>query len=1183
MTRFYLFPAWFGYQVFFSTHQRTKAARYPLLFSAQPNFRRWFTLLLISLPLLAVAQGPSLLWQKVLGGTAYERFQSITASPDGGYVVAGYTASTDGDVSGGHGNNDYWVVKLDAAGNLLWQKTFGGTGDDRATAITASPDGGYVVAGYTASTNGIVTGNHGGDDYWIVKLDASGNLLWQKTFGGTQDDQANAITASSDGGYVVAGQAMSRNGDVSGNHGLDDYWIIKLDASGNLLWQKTLGGTSTDQANAITASSDGGYVVAGQAMSRNGDVSGGHGSYDYWIVKLDASGNLLWQKAFGGTQDDFAQAITGSPDGGYVVTGELRSTDEDVVGNHGGFDAWVIKLDASGNLLWQKALGGTGNDYNQAITTSLDGGYTVAGYSQSTNGDASGNHGSMDCWVVKLDAAGNLLWQKMLGGTGWDTAQTLLRTPDGELVVAGVTGSDNGDVSGGYSGDDTWVFKLGLPPTISGLAVNSSTICPDDVVTFTATVGDVTGSYGYTLTNGSTTINGTTSSLAFSQTLVISDSGSQSFSLVVSTTGGFSVAVKALTVGHPDYQPLVDFYNSTNGAGWTTKTNWLTGCDPCSWYGVGCTNGRVTTLLLSYNQLSGPIPESLANLTNLQYLDLQGNQLTDGIPASFSALTSLTYLRLTNNPLGGEIPAGLGKLTSLTYLELVNNQLSGEIPTSLSALANLTTLNLGVNGLQGEIPVGLGALTNLKTLNLVYNRLSGPVPASVSNLTKLESLGLQYNYLSGCYPSSLTALCGVINNSFYNNDGLPGGGSQAAFNTFCATGQGSDAFVPTATANSSTATVGDVVSLSTSGGSSYNWTAPTGVLLSNTNSNVVSATLTATGVKTFTVVVGQGGSCNQTATVSVTATAVLPTISGFAGTSGTVCAGNVTTFTATVGNLVGNYSYTLTSGNNQTSGTSSSSVFSQTLVVSGSGDPSVSLVVISNNQSASATTTVTIDSKPTLSINPTSTTLTAANPTASLTAIGTGTFIWSTGTASPAISVTSSGTYSVTLTSPSGCTASASVPVIGSDLTINLDLPQANFGLTGATAIGNFVVNVFEVGGLPTSSGNVRITVTAPIGYTLAFPPSLTTIQVSGGSAKSVNNAQWTVLTNLANRQITLMMTSGTFIGAGGESSLGFILTRTNASSGSTSSITVNVVDDLTREYDGNLLNNGYARIITGL
>ncbi|QDK81931.1 hypothetical protein EXU85_26305 [Spirosoma sp. KCTC 42546] len=254
-----------------------------------------------------------------------------------------------------------------------------------------------------------------------------------------------------------------------------------------------------------------------------------------------------------------------------------------------------------------------------------------------------------------------------------------------------------------------------------------------------------------------------------------------------------------------------------------------------------------------------------------------------------------------------------------------------------------------------------------------------------------------------------------------------------------------------------------------------------------------------------------------------------------------------------------------------------------TAVVNNAG---VYSVTVTNASGCFSVTTITISSGlavPSLSINPSSSILTVASPTASLSATGTGTFFWSTGETSPTISVTTSGVYSVTLTGPSGCTASTSASVAGPDLALILLLPQANFAAAGT--VGEFVVNLFEVGGLPTSSGKVTITLTAPLGYTLAFPNSLTSINISGGSQNpvTVNNTQWSLINSLDDRQLTLTMNNGAFIGGGSQSSIGFQITRTNANSGSVASLTVNVADDLTMTYDGNLLNNVYARIISGL
>ena len=366
-------------------------------------------LILIALFIFAFsnAQAPAIQWQKTLGGTGTDYARSIQPTPDGGYIVTGYTNSTNGDVTGNHGNDDYWVVKLNPSGTIQWQKTLGGTGDDGAYSIQPTTDGGYIVAGTTDSNDGDVTGNHGGfADYWVIKLNPSGTIEWQKPLGGTDYDLAYSIQPTPDGGYIVAGTTNSNDGDVTGNHGGPDCWVVKLNPSGTIEWQKTLGGTSDDDIQSIQPTPDGGYIVAGYTYSTNGDVTGNHGSYDYWVVKLNPSGTIQWQKTIGGTGEDNAYSIQPTTDGGYIVAGYTWSTDGDVTGNHGGSDSWVVKLNPSGAIQWQKTIGGTGGDLAYSIQPTTDGGYIVAGSTYSNDGDVTGNHGGSDSWVVKLGPDG---------------------------------------------------------------------------------------------------------------------------------------------------------------------------------------------------------------------------------------------------------------------------------------------------------------------------------------------------------------------------------------------------------------------------------------------------------------------------------------------------------------------------------------------------------------------------------------------------------------------------------------------------------------------------------------------------------------------------------------------------------------------------------------------------------
>jgi uncharacterized repeat protein (TIGR01451 family) len=410
-------------------------------------------------------------WQKSLGGSSNEQAESIQQTADGGYIIGGWSSSTDGDLTGNNGTVDFWVVKQDASGNITWQKSLGGFNFDKAYSIQQTTDGGFIVAGYSDSNDGDVTGNNGSFDYWVVKLDGAGNITWQKSLGGSADDQARSIQQTTDGGYIVAGYSNSNDGDVTGNNGDYDCWVVKLDTAGNTTWQKSLGGSAGDQAHSIQQTTDGGYIIAGHSSSNDGDVTGNNGEGDYWVVKLGASGNITWQKSLGGTLNDGASSIQQTTNDGYIVAGSSLSNDGDVTGNDGDRDYWIVKLDAIGNIAWQKSLGGTLGERAQSIKQTTDGGYVVAGVTESNDGDVSVSFGGDDYWVVKLDAVGNITWQKSIGGSGNDLPFSILQTTDESYVVAGYSESNDGDVTGNNGGYDYWTVKL-FTPNIYGSVFN---------------------------------------------------------------------------------------------------------------------------------------------------------------------------------------------------------------------------------------------------------------------------------------------------------------------------------------------------------------------------------------------------------------------------------------------------------------------------------------------------------------------------------------------------------------------------------------------------------------------------------------------------------------------------------------------------------------------------------------
>lgn len=398
-------------------------------------------------------------WQKPLGGSNSDYGQAVTQTSDGGYIVAGYSKSNDGDVSGHHGSSfldDFWIVKLSVSGQIQWQKSLGGSLSENAYSIKQTSDGGYIIVGNASSSDGDVVGGVAqGSDGWIVKLNSSGNIQWQKTYGYPFSTEIlYSVEQTSDGGYVAAGYTEHGTNNAS-------FWIIKCNSNGILEWEKLYGGSSDDRLNSINQTADGGYIVAGRTYSNDGDVSGNHGDFDWWVAKLSSSGALQWQKTLGGSGMDEAYSVKQTSDNGYIIAGWTGSSDGDITNYRGNGDYWVVKLNSSGGMVWQKALGGTNVDKAYSIQQTSDDNYIIAGYTSSNNGDVSGNHGSDDFWIVKLNGTGNLIWQKTFGGSGLDQARSIEQTPDNGFIIAGTTWSNDGDVIGNNDtfNPNFWVVK----------------------------------------------------------------------------------------------------------------------------------------------------------------------------------------------------------------------------------------------------------------------------------------------------------------------------------------------------------------------------------------------------------------------------------------------------------------------------------------------------------------------------------------------------------------------------------------------------------------------------------------------------------------------------------------------------------------------------------------------------
>ncbi len=452
-----------------------------------------FTLFFISTISAVQAQtAPAIQWQKTLGGTKADNAGCVKQTKDGGYIVAGSTASNDSDVSGNHGGTDAWIVKLNSNGSIKWQKCYGGSNYDDAGYIEQTTDGGYIISGSTNSNDGDVSGYHVGvpylyGDVWILKIDSLGNIQWQKCFGGSNNDAATEIHQTFDGGFIVIGYTESNDGNVVGQHQVtvSDMWVLKLDALGNLIWQKCFGGTDTDYGTSIKQTTEGGYILCGGTFSTNGDVKGNHGYNDGWLVKIDSAGLILWQKCFGGSGGESINSIEQTKDKGYVICGYTGgSNDGDLTGitTYGNDDYWIVKTDSIGNILWQKVFGGSVDDEAFSIQQTSEGGYVIIGYAKSdssTYGNVNNNHGLYDYWVLKTDSVGNLLWQKCFGGSKYDNGYFIQQTSDNGFIMCGISYSSDGDLSihyGSNQDQDFWVVKL--MPDILPLSILSFKAAP---------------------------------------------------------------------------------------------------------------------------------------------------------------------------------------------------------------------------------------------------------------------------------------------------------------------------------------------------------------------------------------------------------------------------------------------------------------------------------------------------------------------------------------------------------------------------------------------------------------------------------------------------------------------------------------------------------------------------------
>lgn len=407
-----------------------------------------------------------LVFANTYGGSKNDVTQSIVKTANGGYAILGYTQSKDGDIQNKNNESfDFWLMKFSSENNLLWSKTYGGTDDDRGFDIIETSDGGFALLGYSSSSDIDVSQNAGSKDFWIVKIDVIGNITWQKSYGFAGLDEGKTLIQTNDNGYLITGvldvtaSGGQGNSRNSQRHAGGDVWAIKLSSTGNKEWSKFYGGSFTDTPLGIVNTADNGFIIAASSDSNDVDISNNKGSYDFWILKISAIGTLVWEKSFGGSEIDEARAITSTNDGNFIIVGDTRSNDKDVTFNNGVADLWMLKISPEGNLIWEKTIGASSFDVARSITKTNNNGFLITGSSRSSDGGFN-NNGQNDGWVLNVDESGIVKWQKIIGGSEIDFLYDAVELNNNTIIAVGESNSDNGDITSNKGFSDALIVKI---------------------------------------------------------------------------------------------------------------------------------------------------------------------------------------------------------------------------------------------------------------------------------------------------------------------------------------------------------------------------------------------------------------------------------------------------------------------------------------------------------------------------------------------------------------------------------------------------------------------------------------------------------------------------------------------------------------------------------------------------
>ncbi|WP_307295989.1 T9SS type A sorting domain-containing protein [Flavobacterium sp. SORGH_AS_0622] len=472
-----------------------------------------------------IIHSQDILWEKSYGGTHADYLFDAQPTADYGFILAGSSLSnkTGNKAEENHGDLDYWIWKMTEKGELDWQKSFGGSGFDMLQSIKNTSDGGFILAGTSSSAKSFQKKENckGLSDFWVIKLNAAGDEQWQRTIGGIGQEELLCAFQTKDGGYILGGSSSSSPNSISTSkfdekslitdpyakseksRGNMDYWIVKLDKQGVIEWQKTYGGQYADLLRSMEQTSDNGYILAGYSNSPiSGDkTEGNKGIGDYWILKLNDTGEIQWQKTYGADGDDQPYVIHQTKDGGYIVGGNSNSSSAlssqgGIVGN--GTDYWILKLDEEGEVVWSKTFDFGKVDILTSLVENNDGTYLIGGHARNSGPRSGGGlmskaasliakekDGINDYIALKINDQGEEIWSKTVGSGGEDILRKLIETRDGGYLMAGTSNSGSSkDKNSNIGSNDFWVVKLKDKAKVEKVKASIEAI-PNPVSTYT--------------------------------------------------------------------------------------------------------------------------------------------------------------------------------------------------------------------------------------------------------------------------------------------------------------------------------------------------------------------------------------------------------------------------------------------------------------------------------------------------------------------------------------------------------------------------------------------------------------------------------------------------------------------------------------------------------------------------